>query len=190
MAELNKYFEQNRFMSSYEEISGFIDYVSCMNDGYILPRYPEIQKQARTFFFSAIRNNKPALLDIALAAGVSEKEFFNYEANMSRDVDQGFDMYMYMVSEIVDNGFQKQTTEICFLKFLAQVLAQMARFYDVSHSMYVDFKTGKERLSYMRRSAGERDDLLKEDTNALGDDSTTTDEYEDTAALLPSDKNI
>ena len=137
--------------SKFEEIADFMEYVSHVNDGYLLPKYPVIQKRASSFFFNAIEKSKPDLLGMALTAGLTEREFFTIQINLSYNANNGFDVYMYTVVEIVDAAFKKQKAETCFIMFLSKVLGQMANFQLLCHGMWEDFSREKEKILQSKR---------------------------------------
>ena len=137
MSLLDSYFEENDFSELYEEVSGFMEHIANINDGYVMPKYPLIERRATSFFFDAIRQGEPDLLGLALTAGLSEREFF--------DISQKFNhaTYMQTAMEIIETAFKKQSEEICFLRFLAKVLGHMATYHLVCRNLYHDFKLKK-----------------------------------------------
>ena len=147
--------------SEFEEIADFMEYISHVNDGYLLPKYPVIQKRASSFFFNAIEKSKPDLLGLALTAGLSEREFFIIQVNLSYNANNGFDVYMYTVVEIVEAAFKKQKTETCFVMFLSKVLGQMANFQLLCHGMWQDFCGEKEKIAQSRKAESDKAEMTK-----------------------------
>lgn len=131
----------------YEDLSNFLQYLDKVNDQQLLPVFPTLERNAASFFYKAVRKHKPDLLNLALIAGITTKEFFLMEKQHSKDKKEGFDMYSIILNEILEEGFKKQSTEISFLGYMSSILKDLGNSELTCRSMLEDFRQLQKSVS-------------------------------------------